>query len=114
MLIVVATPSSSTATNTLRAPARPSAPDAAIDPTLAISIETTSGRTVMRIRLTKIVLRPAGLEGLNAVVSWTSGASAGIRFETPLHPSVLDFLVKSHPDETRPISVEIGEKPDAA
>lgn len=59
----------------------------------------------------KIVLRPEGLEGLNAVVSWTSGPSAGIQFEAPLHPSVLDFLVKQHPDETRPIAVEIGEKP---
>jgi hypothetical protein len=62
----------------------------------------------------KVVLRPEGLEGLNALVSWTSGPSAGIKFDAPLHPSVLDYLVKLHPDETRPIAVEIGEKPAAA
>ncbi len=62
----------------------------------------------------KIILRPEGLEGLNAVVSWATGPSAGLKFETPLHPSVLDYLVKMHPDETRPIAVEIGEKPPAS
>src|SRR4029079_456631 len=46
---------SATATTAARHPARAIAPDEASDPTLAISIEATSGSTVMRIRLTKIV-----------------------------------------------------------
>src|SRR5207244_12501486 len=45
---IAAAASSATATIAARAAMRPSAPDAAVDPTLAISIETTSGRTVMR------------------------------------------------------------------
>ena len=62
----------------------------------------------------KIVFRPEGLEGLNATVSWVTGPSAGIKFDTPLHLSVLDFLVKLHPNETRPITVDLGEKPSKA
>jgi hypothetical protein len=46
---------SATATTAARHPARAIAPDEASDPTLAISIEATSGSTVIRIRLTKIV-----------------------------------------------------------
>ncbi len=60
----------------------------------------------------RIVLRPEGLEGLNAVVSWSSGPSAGIKFDAPLSTYVLDFLVKAHPDESRPIAVELGDKPE--
>src|SRR3954471_14580442 len=44
-----------TAMTAARAPARPSAPDDASDPTLATSIDATSGITVIRIRLMKIV-----------------------------------------------------------
>jgi hypothetical protein len=57
----------------------------------------------------RIILRPEGLEGLNGIVSWWTGPSAGIKFDTPLHPSVVDFLVAAHPDENRPIAVEIPE-----
>jgi hypothetical protein len=62
----------------------------------------------------RIILRPEGLEGLNATISWTSGPAAGVKFDAPLAPYVLDFLVTSHPDETRPIAVETGDKPDAS
>jgi hypothetical protein len=59
----------------------------------------------------RIVLRPDGLEGLNAIVSWTSGASAGLKFDVPLAPYVLDFLVQSHPDASRPIAVDVDRPP---
>lgn len=55
----------------------------------------------------RIVLRPDGLEGLNATVSWSSGPAAGLKFDNPLHPSVVDHLSKLHPDETRPIAIEV-------
>jgi hypothetical protein len=45
----------------------------------------------------RIILRPEGLEGLNATVSWSSGPSAGLKFDTLLHPSVVDHLCKLHP-----------------
>src|SRR5262249_15958755 len=47
--------SSATANSAARVPARASAPDAASEPTLATSIDATSGKTVIRIRLMKIV-----------------------------------------------------------
>jgi hypothetical protein len=55
----------------------------------------------------RIILRPEGLEGLNAVVTWATGPSAGLKFDTPLHPSVVEYLVKLHPDASRPIVVDI-------
>src|SRR5438445_13435238 len=55
IVISAATASNATATSAARAPARPNAPDEASDPTLATSIDATSGITVIRIRLMKIV-----------------------------------------------------------
>lgn len=34
-----------------------------------------------------------GIEARPAVVDWTSGFTAGLRFEAPLHPAVLDAIV---------------------
>lgn len=34
-----------------------------------------------------------GLEARPATVDWTSGFTAGLRFEAPLHPAVLDALL---------------------
>lgn len=34
-----------------------------------------------------------GLEARPAVVDWTSGFTAGLRFEAPLHPAVLDAIL---------------------
>ena len=50
-----------------RAPIRPSAPDAASDPTLATSIDATSGMTVIRMRLMKTV--PTGAAIARIVVA---------------------------------------------
>lgn len=33
-----------------------------------------------------------GIETLQATVRWTDGWVAGVQFETPLHPSVLDMV----------------------
>jgi hypothetical protein len=35
-----------------------------------------------------------GLEARPATVDWTSGFTAGLRFEAPLHPAVLDALLE--------------------
>jgi hypothetical protein len=53
----------------------------------------------------RIVLKPEGMEGLNATVSWSSGPSAGLKFDHPLHPSIFEHLCKLHPDASRPITV---------
>jgi hypothetical protein len=34
-----------------------------------------------------------GIEARPAVVDWTSGFTAGLRFEAPLHPAVLDAIL---------------------
>ncbi|WP_421838174.1 PilZ domain-containing protein [Novosphingobium sp.] len=34
-----------------------------------------------------------GLEARPATVDWTSGFTAGLRFEAPLHPAVLDAIL---------------------
>ena len=34
-----------------------------------------------------------GLEARSATVDWTSGFTAGLRFEAPLHPAVLDAIL---------------------
>ena len=83
---------------------------------VALSDLSTNGCRINAVYMTltvnqHVVLRPEGLEGLNAVVSWTSGPSAGLKFDKPLHPSVLDYLVGLHPDESRPIAIDVGQKP---
>jgi hypothetical protein len=35
-----------------------------------------------------------GLEARQASVAWTSGFTAGLRFEAPLHPAILDALLE--------------------
>lgn len=34
-----------------------------------------------------------GIEARPAIVDWTSGFTAGLRFEAPLHPAVLDAIL---------------------
>lgn len=42
-------------------------------------------------------VRVPGLESLGAELRWTEAASAGFRFANPLHPAVLDHVVRAHP-----------------
>ena len=79
---------------------------------VALSDLTTMGCRIDAIYIIltvgqRLILRPEGLEGLNATVSWSSGPSAGLKFDTPLHPSVVDHLCKLHPDTGRAIAVDI-------
>lgn len=60
----------------------------------------------------KIILRPAGLESLLAMVRWSRDGEAGIEFERPLHLAVVEHLQRLHPDEATP--VEIALAPDAS
>jgi len=39
-------------------------------------------------------LRLPGLEACHATVAWTKGNYVGCRFERPLHPAVLDMIVR--------------------
>lgn len=42
-----------------------------------------------------VVIRPEGLEGLCGVIRWTKGHSAGIAFDRPLYPAVVEHLHKT-------------------
>jgi len=39
----------------------------------------------------------AGLETLGAELRWSARGDAGFRFDRPLHPAVVDHVVKAHP-----------------
>lgn len=45
-----------------------------------------------------LMIRPEGLESLEATVRWVITDRAGIEFAYPLHPSVFDHLLKSKID----------------
>ena len=55
----------------------------------------------------KILLRPEGLELLAATVCWRWGQYAGIKFDRPLHPAVVDQLCNMHSDESRTIGMDV-------
>ena len=44
----------------------------------------------------KIFLRPEGLEGRACTVMWCDERAAGIKFDEPFHPAVLDNLCRMH------------------
>jgi hypothetical protein len=72
-----ATVTSASAISARRPATRPSAPDAAIVPTLATSIDATSGITVIRIRLMKIV--PTGMRMARIVAATGEEAAPSAR-----------------------------------
>ena len=39
-----------------------------------------------------VVVHPEGIEGLGGVIRWVKGHSAGIAFDRPLYPAVVDHL----------------------
>lgn len=84
------TVTSESATMIARAATRPSAPDAAIDPTLATSIDATSGMTVLRIRLMKIVPTGAAMARIAAVPGIDPFASARPRRKPATRPAVYE------------------------
>ena len=70
---------------------------------VAVSNLSTIGCKVEAIYLSlaageHVTITPKGLQMLPATVIWCSGPSAGLLFESPLHPAVLDNLCRLHPD----------------
>ncbi len=49
----------------------------------------------------RIVLKTEGLEALSGTVRWLRDDFAGVQFDYPLHPSVVDHLCRMNPDESR-------------
>ena len=80
-----------------RAPARPSAPDEASDPTLATSIDATSGITVIRIRLMKMV--PTGATTASSVATAGDDEPASARPRTKPATRPISTRVVSDTDE---------------
>ncbi|MGN3974346.1 hypothetical protein [Tsuneonella sp. SYSU-LHT278] len=42
-------------------------------------------------------LKMGNLEALGAALRWTRDTSAGFAFDRPIHPAVLDHIVRVHP-----------------
>jgi PilZ domain len=55
----------------------------------------------------RIVIRPEGMEALDATIRWAGEEFAGVEFDQPLHPAVVDHLCRLHPDESR-IAMELA------
>lgn len=57
------------------------------------------------------MIRVAGLELLVARVIWKRGPEVGVRFDAPLHSSVVTFLAKENP---APLALSEEQTPDSA
>lgn len=44
----------------------------------------------------RVIVRPAGLEGIAGVVRWIAGDRAGIEFEKPLYGPIVEHLSQRH------------------
>ena len=43
-----------------------------------------------------VMIKPEGLEGLTGVVRWIEDSRAGVEFDTPIYPPVVEHLVQRH------------------
>ena len=62
-----------------------------------MDLSTTGFRVATHLMLdpgTKVWLRLPGLEPCHATVAWTKGHYIGCSFERPLHPAVLEMIVR--------------------
>jgi PilZ domain len=55
----------------------------------------------------RIVIRPEGMEALDGTIRWGTEEFAGVEFDHPLHPAVVDHLCRLHPDESH-IAMELA------
>ena len=55
----------------------------------------------------RIMIRPSEIEGLPGIVQWVFGTRAGIAFEHPLHPAMVNHLLRARP-RTRPPAADGG------
>ncbi len=46
----------------------------------------------------RVIVRPQGIEGLSGIVRWLRGHQAGIEFDRPLYPPVVEFLYRRYAD----------------
>ncbi|MCB2078540.1 MAG: PilZ domain-containing protein [Novosphingobium sp.] len=44
----------------------------------------------------RVVVRPDGMEGLTGIIRWVEGQTAGVEFDAPIYPPVLDHLASIH------------------
>jgi PilZ domain len=55
----------------------------------------------------RVVLKPEGMEAMDGTIRWAGDEFAGVQFDRPLHPAVVDHLCRLHPDESR-VSFELA------
>lgn len=44
----------------------------------------------------RVILRPQGMEGMTGIVRWVSGDRAGVEFDLPIYPPVVDHLAATY------------------
>ena len=55
----------------------------------------TSPTVILKAGL-RVMIKPENLEGLTGIVRWAEGKRAGIEFDTPIYPPVVEHLVQRH------------------
>lgn len=50
---------------------------------------------------TRLIVRPAGMEGLSGVVRWVRGDLAGVEFDRPIYGPVFEHLAAAHAAQLR-------------
>jgi hypothetical protein len=50
---------------------------------------------------TRLVIQPEGMEGIAGVVRWIAKDRAGVEFDVPLYPPIVEHLSRQHPADVR-------------
>ena len=66
------------------------------------------GQSLWLLAEQRVILRPQGLESLLGTVRWSLESEAGIEFESPLHPAIVDHLCRLNPEQNAVVAVDLA------
>lgn len=55
----------------------------------------------------RVIIRPEGFEGFHGTVKWVSDSFAGVEFDQPLHPAIVDHLCRLHPGHPTEVRLDV-------
>jgi hypothetical protein len=56
----------------------------------------------------RVLIRPDKFQSLLGTVKWVSNGMAGVEFDTPLEPSVVDHWCRIYPDDGKAVMLDIA------
>lgn len=56
----------------------------------------------------RVLIRPYGFQSFLGTVIWVSNGRAGVEFDTPLEPSVVDDFCRIYPDDRKTVMLDIA------